>query len=396
MKKPRRQFTDEFKADAVQLVIQGQRPIAQVARELEINESSLGYWVKNYRQANPDPQTAPAPVDAARYARLEAENRRLAEENAFLKKGRGLLREGTAVSVKFQLIHEEKAHHTIGLMTRLLKVSRAGYYAWAKRQGTTTPSGRRRDELAALIKQIDEDKQQTYGFRRMLHELARRGVTASAGLVRKLMRQLGVHGVQPRASKRTTIPALDAQDRPDWLRRDFTAEQPGQRFVGDITYLRTGEGWLYLATVIDLYNREVVGWSMADHMRVELVSDALTMAHTHGRIGEGAVFHSDRGSVYTSAAYAELAEQCQVKLSVGRTGVCWDNAVAESFFSMLKNEMYHRQAFATRGRARFAVMEYIEVFYNRGRLHSTLGYRTPVEVRHAYERNTDHQNVVAA
>ncbi|MDJ1372584.1 IS3-like element ISGmo1 family transposase [Gulosibacter molinativorax] len=396
MKKPRRQFTDEFKADAVQLVIQGQRPIAQVARELEINESSLGYWVKNYRQANPDPQTAPAPVDAARYARLEAENRRLAEENAFLKKGRGLLREGTAVSVKFQLIHEEKAHHTIGLMTRLLKVSRAGYYAWAKRQGTTTPSGRRRDELAALIKQIDEDKQQTYGFRRMLHELARRGVTASAGLVRKLMRQLGVHGVQPRASKRTTIPALDAQDRPDWLRRDFTAEQPGQRFVGDITYLRTGEGWLYLATVIDLYNREVVGWSMADHMRVELVSDALTMAHTHGRIGEGAVFHSDRGSVYTSAAYAELAEQCQVKLSVGRTGVCWDNAVAESFFSMLKNEMYHRQAFATRGRARFAVMEYIEVFYNRGRLHSTLGYRTPVEVRHAYERNTDHQNAVAA
>ncbi|GAA3947299.1 hypothetical protein GCM10022383_26410 [Microbacterium soli] len=144
------------------------------------------------------------------------------------------------MSVKFQLIHEEKAHHTIGLMTRLLKVSRAGYYAWA---------------------------------RRMLHELARRGVTASAGLVRKLMRQLGVHGVQPRASKRTTIPALDAQDRPDWLRRDFTAEQPGQRSVGDITYLRTREGWLYLATVIDLYNREVVGWSMADHMRVELVSD---------------------------------------------------------------------------------------------------------------------------
>jgi transposase InsO family protein len=300
------------------------------------------------------------------------------------------------VSVKFGLIHEEKARHTIGLMTRLLEVSRAGYYAWVKRQGSRAPTASRRDELAALIKKIDEEKQQTYGFRRMLAELARRGVKASAGLVRKLMRELGVYGVQPRASKRTTIPAADAADRPDWLRRDFTAQTPGTRLVGDITYLRTGEGWLYLATVIDLFNREVVGWSMADHMRVELVSDALTMAHTHGRIGEGAVFHSDRGSVYTSAAYAQFAEGYGVRLSVGRTGVCWDNAVAESFFSMLKNEMYHRQKFATRGRARFAVMEYIEVFYNRGRLHSTLGYRTPAEVRQAYDQGRDLQDAVAA
>ena len=135
---------------------------------------------------------------------------------------------------------------------------------------------------------------------------------------------------------------------------------------------------------------------MAEHMRVELVSDALTMAHTHGRIGVGAVFHSDRGSVYTSAAYAELAERYGVQLSVGRTGVCWDNAVAESFFSMLKNEMYYRQKFVTRSRARFAVMEYIEVFYNRGRLHSTLGYRTPVEVRREYERGRDPRVAVAA
>ena len=298
--------------------------------------------------------------------------------------------------MKFQLIHEEKARYTIGLMTRLLGVSRAGYYAWLKRQGVTTPSQHRRDELAVLIMQIDAEKHQTYGFRRMLHELARRGVKASAGLVRKLMRQLGVYGVQPRASKRTTIPAIDAADRPDWLCRNFTAEQPGQRLVGDITYLRTGEGWLYLATVIDLYNREVVGWSMAEHMRVELVSDALTMARTHGRVGEGAVLHSDSGSVYTSAAYAALAEQCGVRLSVGRTGVCWDNAVAESFFSMLKNEMYHRQTFATRGRARFAVMEYIEVFYNRQRIHSALGYRTPAEVRHAYELGNDLRAVIAA
>ena len=300
------------------------------------------------------------------------------------------------MSEKFQLIHAEKAHYSIGLMTGLLEVSRAGYYAWVKRQGVRSPAAQRRDELRKMIAKVDNDKKQTYGFRRILAELHRRGHEASAGLVRKLMGELGVHGVQPRASKRTTIPARDAADRPDWLRRDFTAAEPGQRFVGDLTYLRTGEGWLYLATVIDLFNREVVGWSMAEHMRVELVSDALRMAHTHGRVGVGAAVHSDRGSVYTSAAYAELAERYGVQLSVGRTGVCWDNAVAESFFSMLKNEMYYRQKFVTRSRARFAVMEYIEVFYNRGRLHSTLGYRTPVEVRREYERGRDPRVAVAA
>jgi transposase InsO family protein len=143
-----------------------------------------------------------------------------------------------------------------------------------------------------------------------------------------------------------------------------------------------------LATVIDLFNREVVGWSMADHMRTELISDALTMAHTHGRIEPGALFHSDRGSQYTSDEYAKLAKDLGVRLSVGRTGVCWDNSVAESWFSMLKNEMYHRQSFTTRRRARFAVMQYIEVFYNRRRLHSTLGYRTPAETRTAYYAQT--------
>ena len=202
------------------------------------------------------------------------------------------------------------------------------------------------------------------------------------------MREAGIFGIQPRSKKRTTIPADDVVTRPDLLKRDFTADRPGVRFVGDITYLRTGEGWLYLATVIDLFNREVVGWSMAEHMRTELIGDALTMAHTHGRIESGALFHSDRGSQYTSDEYAKLAGRFGVRLSVGRTGVCWDNSVADSWFSMLKNEMYYRPSFATRRRARFAVMQYIEVFYNRRRLHSTLGYRTPAETRAAYYAQT--------
>jgi len=292
------------------------------------------------------------------------------------------------VSEKFTLMHAEKATFTIELMARLLGVSRAGYYAWAGRRDTLSSATARRLWLSGVIKQIHADSHGVNGFRRVLAELGRRGIAASEGLVRKIMRELGIFGIQPRSKKRTTIPAEDVVTRPDLLRRDFTADRPGVRFVGDITYLRTGEGWLYLATVIDLFNREVVGWSMAEHMRTELIGDALTMAHTHGRIEPGALFHSDRGSQYTSDEYAKLAKDLGVRLSVGRTGVCWDNSVAESWFSMLKNEMYHRQSFTTRRRARFAVMQYIEVFYNRRRLHSTLGYRTPAETRTAYYAQT--------
>ena len=204
------------------------------------------------------------------------------------------------MSEKFTLMHAEKATFTIELMARLLSVSRAGYYAWAKRRDTIPPTTARRVWLSGVITQIHDDSHGVNGFRRVLAELSRRGIAASEGLVRKIMREAGIFGIQPRSKKRTTIPADDVVTRPDLLKRDFTADRPGVRFVGDITYLRTGEGWLYLATVIDLFNREVVGWSMAEHMRTELIGDALTMAHTHGRIESGALFHSDRGSQYTS------------------------------------------------------------------------------------------------
>lgn len=296
------------------------------------------------------------------------------------------------MSEKFAPMHAERANHTIGLMARLLEVSRAGYYAWLQRAGTLPPTVVRRAWLAAQIRAIHADSNGVNGFRRVLAELTRRGIPASEGLVRSIMHELGIFGIQPHTSKRTTIAADDEHDRPDLIRRDFTACRPGIRLVGDITYLRTGEGWLYLATVIDLHNREVVGWSMAAHMRTKLISDALRMAHAHGRVAPGAIFHSDRGAQYTSAEYAALAKELDVRLSVGRTGSCHDNAVAESWFSMLKNEMYHRQRFATRRRARFHVMQYIEVFYNRQRLHSSLGYRTPAEARADY----NHQTATAA
>ena len=195
-------------------------------------------------------------------------------------------------------------------------------------------------------------EQGPYGIRRIHKDLAAEGITVSLGLVAAIMRELGIAGVQPRATKRTTIPAADAQDRADLVRREFNPPVPTTHLVSDITYLKTGEGWLFLATVIDLTTRMVVGWATAKHMRTSLIIDALKVAYQGGYVAEGAIAHSDRGSQYTSAEYAEVARLMQVRLSVGRTGVCWDNAVAEAFFASLKNEMFHRQRFATRARAR--------------------------------------------
>jgi putative transposase len=166
---------------------------------------------------------------------------------------------------------------------------------------------------------------------------------------------------------------------PDLIGRDFTAPAPGQRLVGDITYLRTGQGWLCLATVIDLATKMVTGWQLADHLRTSLVTDALAMAITHGQTQPGAILHRDKGAQYTPAQFARFCAAHGIRTSTGRTGVCWDNAAAENFFGALKNEMYYRQSFPDRARARFAIADYIEVFCNRRRLHPGLGYRTPFE-----------------
>ena len=275
------------------------------------------------------------------------------------------------------MIDAEKANYKIAWMCRLLGVPRSSFYAWRNRAETATAARRR--ELSMLVKAAFETGRGAYGCRRVTAQLNRGGHPCSVGLVADVMRELGLRACQPRAYKRTTVPGEEPVTSPDLIGRDFTAAAPGQRLVGDITYLKTGEGWLYLATVIDLATRMVTGWQLAEHMRTSLITDALQMAITHGHVRPGAVFHSDRGTQYTSAEFARFCQAHEVRASVGKTGVCWDNAAAESFFGALKNEMYYRQDFPDRARARFAVADYIEVFYNRRRLHSTLGYRTPLE-----------------
>jgi transposase InsO family protein len=280
----------------------------------------------------------------------------------------------------------EKENFRLTMMARLLEVSRSGYYAWRRRH--LCPGA---DEWGALKERVEclwRKSKHRHGVRRIHKDLLAEGAKASLYRVRRCMHELGIQGIQPRTSKRTTIPAADAASRPDLIRRDFTAAVPTTRLVGDITYLKTGEGWLYLAVVIDLCTRMVVGWSMQAHMRASLVIDALLMAKRLGYVALDAIFHSDRGSQYTSKELALFAKDNTVRLSVGRTGTCHDNAVAESFFSMLKNEMYHRQKFASRAEARAAVMEYIEIDYNRQRRHSSIDYQRPAEKMAAFFERT--------
>jgi putative transposase len=275
------------------------------------------------------------------------------------------------------VIEAEKANYKVAWMCRLLGVPRSSFYAWRGRAETLAAARRR--ELAGHVSRAFEAGRGAYGCRRVAAALNRGGHRCSVGLVAGLMRDLGLRACQPRAYKRTTVPGEEPVASADLIGRDFTAPGPGQRLAGDITYLRTGEGWLYLATVIDLATKMVVGWQLAAHMRTSLVTGALDMAIGGGHAPPGAIFHSDKGTQYTSAEFARFCAANGVRTSTGRTGICYDNAAAESFFGTLKNEMYYRRSFPTRAGARFAVADYIEVFYNRRRLHSALGYRTPAE-----------------
>lgn len=266
------------------------------------------------------------------------------------------------------------------------EVSTSGFYDWVTRP--TCASQARRDHLAVKIRAVFEHSRGTYGARRVARVPRNSGETVSNRLVGRLMSDLNLVAAAPRPYKRTTYPDRTAPHRiADLVRRDFTAAVPGTKLVGDITFVRTWEGWLYLATVIDCHNRKIVGWAMADHMRTTLIADALAMAATNTAFHAGTVFHSDRGTQYTSNQFAKACTALGVTQSMGRTGICWDNALAESFFASLKNELVYRTVFPTRKKARSAIAEYIEVFYNRQRLHSSLGYRTPADVEAEYHRN---------
>ena len=278
----------------------------------------------------------------------------------------------------YPFIEAEKAQQrNVKRACELLEVSRAAFYA-----RLAGPSRRDRADavLTAQIRAVHKESKGRYGAPRVHAELRRKGHRHGRKRIARLMRSAGLAGRAARRWKKTTIPDPAAAARADRIRRDFTADaaQLNSRWRGDITYLRTWEGWLFLATVIDIASRRVAGYAMADHLRTSLAADALGNAVAARDPDPGVIFHSDRGCQHRSAGFASLAGDCQVALSLGRKGQCWDNALAESFFSSLKGELTGHQAWPTQAAPRRAIVEYTG-WYNGTRLHSTLGYLSPAE-----------------
>jgi putative transposase len=266
----------------------------------------------------------------------------------------------------------------VALMCRLLGVSRSGYYDWDRR--AASDQQRRRARLTRQIQAVFVASHRTYGYRRVHATLVGQGVEVDDDLVRRLMGAAGLVPVQVKRRRGLTVADRAAGPVPDLIRRDFTASVPGAKMVGDITQINTRQGPLFLATVIDCYSKAVLGWSVNDHCRAELVCAAMRMAADRIPLPEGAIFHSDRGGQYTSYDFACVLRDNEVRHSVGRTGVCYDNSMAESFFGKFKTEWVHHRSFATREEARRESIKFIEGFYNARRLHSALGYRAPHEV----------------
>lgn len=278
--------------------------------------------------------------------------------------------------MRYAWIDTQRQDYALSEMCLVLEVSISGYRSW--RRGGKADRRRLTDaQLLALIRAIHEELKGAYGSPRMVLELRARGFSASKERVERLMREHGIRARHKRRFKVTTDSKHKLPIAPNLLDRNFTTAAPNQVWTSDITYLWTDEGWLYLAIVLDLFNREVIGWSLKPHMTADIVSDALTMAWFRRKPTPGVMHHSDRGSQYASQAFQDKLAEYGMICSMSRKGNCWDNAPTESWFNSFKNERVHGRRFRTREPMTAMAFEYIEVFYNRRRLHSTLGYKSP-------------------
>ncbi|MFE9728843.1 IS3 family transposase [Streptomyces sp. NPDC005794] len=287
-----------------------------------------------------------------------------------------------------RFVHAEKANYTIVLLCRVMKLSRSTYYAWVAAAEARESRQRADEVLGHEIAVIHVASKRTYGVPRVTAQLRRQGRLVNHKRVERIMRERGIAGHSRRTGRRSLTKAdAKAAPAPDRIGRDFHAASPGTKIVGDITYIPTTEGWLYLAGWLDLATREVIGFSMADHHRADLVVDALDMAASLGRLEPGCIVHSDRGSEYTSSQFRNRISQLRLKQSMGRTGICFDNAAAESFWAILKEEIGTR-LWPDRATARREIFAFIEAFYNRRRLrkHIHWGYLTPHETRLRYQQ----------
>lgn len=278
--------------------------------------------------------------------------------------------------MRFQWIHQQRQRFQVAIMCDVLQVSRGGYYAWVDRPPSARE--RRRDELIEQIRRAHQHSAGTYGSPRVHAELADRQVEVCVNTVAKLMKQAQIRSVMHRRFVvRTTDSNHDLPVAPNLLDREFEAQLPDQKWCCDITYVPTGEGFLYLAAVMDLCSRKIVGWSMAEHLRTALCLDALAMALKSRRPGGDLIHHSDRGVQYASVDYQRLLKSRDIAVSMSRVGDCYDNAAMESFWGTLKSELVHHSDYRSRQQARRSIFRYIECWYNRKRRHSAIGYKSP-------------------
>ena len=287
--------------------------------------------------------------------------------------------------MRFAFIHAEKAHHRIGTLCRVLQVSKSGYYAHVRRK----PSRRKREDAALKVRitAIHGQSQGTYGSPRVYQQLRHERFEVGRDRVARLMRELQVHGAPQRRYRRTTDSDHDAPVAPNLLQRDFEARGPDQRWVTDITYVWTRQSWMYLAVVMDLFSRRIVGWAIRPHLQAELALGALRMALGRRLPEPGLIHHSDRGVQYAAHVYQNVLYQHGIVCSMSRKADCWDNAVVESFFARLKTELLNRQSWQTIRELKDAVTHYIEGWYNPRRLHSSLGYLSPNQFEQRYFSN---------
>ncbi|HET8833788.1 MAG TPA: IS3 family transposase [Gemmatimonadales bacterium] len=385
----RKHFTPEFKQAAVRRAASGDATVLDVARELGIRTDRLREWMAqaqgSSRRQRPAGGSSAVPLSLDEEVRqLRRENAQLREERDILKKGGGLLRPGVPVSARCAFIQAHQGEHPIRRLCQVLGVSRAGYYAWHRRQQQGPgPRATADGVLTQTIQQVHRASQACYGSPRIHAELRAAGVRCSRKRVARLMREQQLAGKRRRRFRVGTTDARHAEPVvPNHLDRQFRVAAigaPDRVWAADYTFVPTRQGFLYLAVVLDLYSRRVVGWAMRHTQDHRLVLDALAMAVGQRQPRPGVVHHSDRGRQYASTVYqAELTRRGMCP-SMSRVGDCWDNAVVESFFATLKTELVEGADWGTREEARQALFGYLEVWYNRQRRHSTLGYQSPVQ-----------------
>ncbi|WP_299095806.1 IS3 family transposase, partial [uncultured Metabacillus sp.] len=368
----------------VKYIAENNKSVAQVAREVGVNENTLHGWVKKYGQQPEVKAVQTFSTPEAELKAMQKQIRDLQEENEILKKGNALLREKP--SVKYEFILENSSHYRVEKMCSVLGISKSGYYKWLKRPKSDRQ--KHHEKLSKKILQTHLEYKQRYGSVKIAKTLKKRGVKVSERTVSRIMTKNNWKSCTVKKYKATTNSKHQHPVSENVLDRQFKASKPNQSWVTDITYIPTNEGWLYLATVMDLYSRKIVGWAMDKTMTKELVIAALKVAYKRQRPGKGIIHHSDRGVQYASSEYQKLLKQYHMTSSMSRKGNCYDNACIESFHGILKRELVYQTKYKTRKEARESLFEYIEFFYNSKRIHSTLNYLTPNEFERLYDQTS--------